>query len=264
MRAISFVLGTIVLLLCGASAHAQGCASILTPHFSVYTNVTRNGKNIYTSVTMHGYASIGSSAGCNMSAATHHVGAENVLNGVAHWTYSATGCPSCYFSATDNEQIVGNPGTNYPFNFEGESICSMVGQFFTSSGSGGSLPGCVAPSNETTAVEEPVFVTETAFNQTISDSAGDSFNGLTVAESDIANTAQDTCWGTWSKGTRFTGIPKPYGSWPVDGGQVTGSPNHWGFDNVGWTQVAVDYYRVQAPAQAYTFRADLRGTKRCR
>jgi hypothetical protein len=248
MRAISLVLGTIVLLLCGGSAHAQGCATILTPHFSLYTNVTRDGKNIYTSVTMQGYASIGSSAGCLMSTSVHHVGAENVLNGVAHWTYSATGCPSCYFTATNNEQMVGNPGTNYPFAFEGDSICSQVGQFFTTQPPAVTLPGCVAPATETTAVEATIFVTSTAFNQSIADSAGDTFNGQTVTEGNAAP-GQDTCWGTWSSGPRYTGVPtNPASYWPVGGGQVTGQPNHWGFDRVGWTQQAVDYYRVQAPA----------------
>jgi hypothetical protein len=58
-RAIGFVLVTIILLVTGSSARAQGCATILQPHFSVYTSVTRDGKNIYTSVTMQGYASIG-------------------------------------------------------------------------------------------------------------------------------------------------------------------------------------------------------------
>jgi len=57
---------------------------------------------------------------------------------------------------------------------------------------------------------------------------------------------QDTCWGTWSIGPRYTGVTG--GTWTVAGGQVAGQPNHWGFDYVGWSQTAVDYYRVQAPA----------------
>jgi hypothetical protein len=107
---------------------------------------------------------------------------------------------------------------------------------------------CAAPTSETTAVEATVFTTETAFNQSISDSAGHSFNGSTVEEGNAAP-GQDTCWGTWSIGPRVTGVPtNPPSTWTVAGGQVVGQPNHWGFDYVGWSQTAVDYYRVQAPA----------------
>ena len=113
-----------------------------------------------------------------------------------------------------------------------------MGGFF-GSGGGGSIPGCVAPATETTAVEATVFTTETSFNQTIGDSAHDSFNGSTVTEGNAAP-GQDTCWGTWSLGPRFTGVPtNPPSSWTVAGGQVVGQPNHWGFDYVGWSKTAV-------------------------
>jgi hypothetical protein len=185
-----------------------------------------------------------------MNSATHHVGAENKLNGVDHWTYSGNGCPSCYFSATDNEQIIGGvPGTPYPWNWDGISICSIVGTFFGTGGAG-SLPGCLTPSSETTAVAGSVVgnVTVTAFDQTISDSAGDSFNGLVITEDNAANTTPvDTCWGSWSNKPKNTGVTigPP---WTVGAGQVAGEPNHWGWDLVGWVTTVVDYYRVQAPA----------------
>jgi len=89
---------------------------------------------------------------------------------------------------------------------------------------------------------------ETAFNQVISDSAGDSFNGATVQEGNAAP-GQDTCWFSTSIGPRVTGVPtNPPSSWTVAGGQVVGQPNHWGFDVVGWSTQAVSYYRTQAPA----------------
>src|ERR1700752_4065090 len=117
-RTTLFLLGSLMLLLDCPVVHGQGCGTILQPHFSVYNSSSRNGYNIYTSVSIQGYATIGSSAGCNMSSATHHVGAENELNNVWHVTYSPSGCPTCYFSATDNDQIVGVPGDNYPWNWE--------------------------------------------------------------------------------------------------------------------------------------------------
>lgn len=115
---------------------------------------------------------------------------------------------------------------------------------------------CPAPQSETTAVEATVFTTETAFNQAISDSAGDGFNGSMVEESNAAP-GQDTCWGTWSIGPRYTGVTG--GTWTVAGGQVVGQPNHWGFDYVGWSQTAVDYYRVQAPAHGVAIPCGLTG-----
>jgi hypothetical protein len=241
-----FLLGSLILLFNCTAVHAQGCATTLQAHFSVYNTVSRDGTHIYTSVAIQGYASVFPGPGCPMNTATHHVGAENRLNNVDHWTYSANGCPTCYFSATDGEQIVGVPGVVYPFVWDGVAICSLAGSFFGGGGSG-SLPGCVVPSHETTAVESTVFVTLTDFNQTISDTAKDLFNGATVTEGNAAP-GQDTCWGTWSIGPRFTGIKtNPPSAWIVGGGEVLGAPNHWGFDQVGWIQTAVDYYRVNAP-----------------
>lgn len=257
MRAISFLLGAIVLMLCGANAHAQGCAAILTPHFSVYTSVTRDGTKIFTSVTMQGYASIGSSAGCNMSAAVHHVGAENVLNGVAHWTYSATRCPSCYFTATNNEQIVGNPGTNYPFSFVGDAICSMVGQFFTSQPPGGQLPGCIAPSyqSESTVVAQADATenTVTDFTQSISDTANDSFDGRLVTEYNATGggTSYDNCWWSGNSAGLVDGNIVNGSTWTVAGGSVSGQHNKWGWDHIGYTPEAVAFYRANGAAHQH-------------
>jgi hypothetical protein len=205
---------------------------------------------------MQGYASIGSSAGCNMSTATHHVGAVNILNGVTHTTYSATGCPSCSFSATNNEQIVGNPGTNYPFSFIGEAICSMVGQFYTIQPPGGQLPGCVVPSAETTVYvgpstnTDPKYSTIGLFSQNIHDSAGDNFAATDVQEGN-AGAAVDACHFTGSQYPAWSGVTG--GTWTVAGSNTPGQYNTWGYDNVGWWSNIVNYYRVQAPAHGIAF-----------
>jgi hypothetical protein len=251
-RATLFLFGSLIFLLKCPAAHGQGC---FTSHFSVYTSVSRDGKNIYTAVSISGYASI--SPVCSMSSATHRVGAQNVISNTGGWTYSGSSCPSCYFSITGYDTFVGEPGTNYPWTWDGSAICSIAGTFFHQSGGGG-LPGCLAPSTENTAVEATAFTTQTTFNQRIGDTAGDSFNGSTVMEGNAAP-GQDTCWGTWSVGPRFTGIPDPPGSWTVAGGQVVGQPNHWGFDYVGWSTNAVDYYRVQAPAHGVAIPCGLTG-----
>ncbi len=138
-RSILFLFGSLILLLHCPGAKGQGCGVTLVPHFSVYNSVARNGKNVYTTVSMQGYAGITPGPGCPMNTATHHVGAENKINSVDHWTYSANTYPNCYYSVTDNEQFVGVPGVVYPWTWDGAAICSIVGGFF-GSGGGGSIP----------------------------------------------------------------------------------------------------------------------------
>lgn len=236
-RAAFFFLGLLAVLVNCSTAKGQGCGTTLQPEFSVYNSVSRDGTTIYTAVTMEGYANVNPGPGCNMSVATHHVGAENKLNNVDHWTYSANGCPTRYFSATDNEQIVGEPGVEYPWAWDGVAICSIVGTFF-GSGSGGSLPGCLTPSNEYTAAVGVYNTSETTFTQTIYDSAGDSFSGQSVQESNAAP-AVDTCWFQGSSFAKVTGVSG--GTWTVSGG------NTWGYDGVGWIPDSVPYYRTNAP-----------------
>jgi hypothetical protein len=184
-RATLFLIGTLLFLFGSSGVKGQGCGATLSPHFNVYNSISRDGTTIYTSVSIQGYASVSPGPGCNMNSATHHVGAENKLNNVDHWSYSANGCPTCYFSATNNEQIVGVPGVLYPYNWDGVAICSLAGTFF-GNGGGGSIPGCLAPSTETTTVDSTVNTTFTNFNQSIADTAHDSFNGSTITEGDAA------------------------------------------------------------------------------
>lgn len=185
------VVGLLILAGTCTTVRGQGCATTLQPEFSAYTSVARNGENIYTTVTMQGYANVSSGPGCNMSVATHKAGAQNVLGSTGGWQYSASGCPTCYYSITNNQQIVGIPGDSYTWDWTGEAICSIVGVFWGSTG-GGTLPGCVAPATETTTVEGAAYTTETSFNQSIGDSAKDNFDGQTVEEGNAAP-GQDTC-----------------------------------------------------------------------
>src|SRR6267142_1516154 len=147
-RSTFFLLGSWIMLFNCSVAHGQGsCGSQLQAHFSVYTSVARDGKNIYTSVTTQGYASIGS---CNMGSATHRAGARNVISSTGGWNYSGSSCPTCYFSQTNNQQIVGVPGVVYTFTSSGSTICSIVGTFWSGGGGSSSIPGCLSPSSETT------------------------------------------------------------------------------------------------------------------
>lgn len=226
-RAPLLFLGSLILLLNCSEAKGQGCATSLTPHFSVYISISRDGTNIHTSVTMQGYANVTQTLGCNMNRATHKAGALNLLGNTGGWNYSASGCPTCYFSVTNNQSIDGNPGTTYTWGCDGNSVCSLAGEFWSEDPGCPSIPGCVVPSSETTQVVrvDPQNATVTEFSQGISDTAGDSFDGTNVRE-DNAATAQDTCWRSWSNKAQVTGVTQ--GNWPVAGGEVAGQHNTWG------------------------------------
>jgi hypothetical protein len=103
---------------------------------------------------------------------------------------------------------------------------------------------CAAPDAESTQIGPTYNTTISRFNQTISDSAGDSFDGQTVTEGNAAP-GQDTCWFSGSLVPRATGVTG--GTWTVAGGDVAGQHNHWGLDLVGFDPDSVTYYRANAP-----------------
>jgi hypothetical protein len=249
-RSSVFLFGLFLVLLNGPSARSQGCATTLSPHFSVDNSVARDGTTIYTAVSMQGYASVAQGPGCNMSTATHHVGAENKLNNIDHWTYSANGCPTCYFSATNNEQIIGVPGIVYPWNWDGIAICSIVGTF-SGIGGGGSLPGCKAPAKETTVDVGfyPASFRE-RFEMTLSDTNKDTFDGATVKEV-TASPGSNTCWWSTLGLAQHPGVTGS--SWPI--GSVNGTPNanQWGYDSIGWNLVDLDTIVQGGPTHGITF-----------
>ena len=187
-----------------------------------------------------------------MNLATHHVGAENKLNNVDHWTYSANGCPICYFSASDNESLVGVPGVIYPWEWDGQAICSIVGPFYNGGG-GGSLPGCLVPSTETT--DDQGFdggIYRELFVMTVSDSAGDNFDGHAVEEYTVTP-GTNACW--WPN-SGLTQNPSVSGAvnWAV--GYYNGAPgpdNEWGPDAIGWDLTDLDNIVQNGPQHGVTF-----------
>jgi hypothetical protein len=243
-RATLFLLGSLMLLLNCSAAHGQGC---FVPHFSVYTSVARDGKNIYTSVSMQGYAYIQ----CSMnSGVTHKAAAQNVISNAGGWTYSGSSCPSCYYTVSGHDSFVGVPGVVYTWNWDGEAICSIRGDFFDDGGSG-SIVGCLVPSTETTA--DAGFNGGTfreAFDMTLSDTAQDNFGGYYVQEVTTAP-GTNTCY--WS-GSGLSQHPGVQGSqWTV--GTVAGvaEPNHWGFDSIGWNLSDLDNIVQNGPRNGVTF-----------
>lgn len=250
-RAALLFLGSLMLLLNCSVARGQGCRTTLVPYFSVYNSVSRDGYNIYTSVSIQGYASVNPGPGCNMNSATHHVGAENKLNNVDHWTYSSNGCPTCYFSATDNESLLGSPGGVYPWYWDGQAICSIVGPFYNGGGSG-SITGCLVPASEATS--DAGFngsIYRELFQMTLSDSAGDSFDNHFIEEYTVTP-GTNTCWWSTSGIAQNPGVTG--GSWSV--GTYNNAPgyhNQWGPDAIGWDLSVLDNIVTNGPAHGVQF-----------
>lgn len=144
------VIGTVIALSNCSAARTQGCATTLQPHFATYHSAYISGSTIYTSVSIQGYASVFPGPGCNMSVATHKVGAYNKISSTGGWNYSASGCPTCYFSTSNSQQFVGVPGAVYLWDWQGEAFCSIVGGF---SGGGGtsSIPVVTASISQRTS-----------------------------------------------------------------------------------------------------------------
>src|SRR5437660_5637429 len=74
---------------------------------------------------------------------------------------------------------------------------------------------CIQPQSETTTVIGASDFTFTAFDQAVTDSSGDVFDGMIIQEG-VAASGADTCWfngSAFSPQTQVTG-----GSWTVAGG----------------------------------------------
>lgn len=255
-RVSLFLLVSLILLFSCPLSEGQGCSVTLVPYFSVYNSVSRDGKNIYTSVTMQGYASICGPCGCpQMKTATHKAAAENKLNNVDHWSYSASGCPTCYFSVTDYEQIVGVPGVLYPFTWEGQAICSFVGGFWSGLGGPISIEGCMVPSTEATAdAGFNLASLREQFEMTLGDSSGDSFDSspqVPNIHEVTAATGTNGCYWSNSGLSQYPGVQGSY--WSV--GTVAGVTQHnrWGLDSIGWNQSDLDNIITNGPAHGIHF-----------
>ncbi len=140
MRSVCLIIfGMLTALSNCSAARGQGCSATLQPHFAIYHSASISGSTIYTTLSIQGYTSIYPNPGCPMTNVTHKVGAYNQLSSTGGWSYSSSGCPTCYFSTANNEQFVGVPGVVYSWNWQGTPICSIVGPF-AGVGGGSSIP----------------------------------------------------------------------------------------------------------------------------
>jgi hypothetical protein len=240
-RATIFLLGSLMLLFTCSVAKGQGsCGSVLVPHFSVYNSVSGDGTNIYTHVTIQGYASF--SAPCvGMNSAVHHNHASNTLNNATHSTDSSNGCPTCWFQVTDDDQIVGVPGVVYPWSWDGVAICSIAGTFFNSGGGGG--VASYTPVQHTypgNPLSQPCWISR-FFDRVL--------NGK-------KHQAQDV---DFSNSNSNGGLVTPYGTpvYAAEAGTVvaeasTNGPAPGGYPSCVGTNAAANYVKIKSDSDSYT------------
>ena len=120
----------LIVFTCFRSAMGQGCALDMEPHFSSYGTASGDSTHIYTYVVTSGYANFYPSASCSGQGIIHSPSAYNLIGSTGGWKSGNGACVSCYVSYTNNQTIVAAKNTLYPFNFQGEIICSVAGVFF--------------------------------------------------------------------------------------------------------------------------------------
>jgi hypothetical protein len=106
---------------------------------------------------------------------------------------------------------------------------------------------CIGPTTETSSVVNHYLITISAFQQTVSDSAGDNLNGLLVKEGTITP-GTDGCW--WSKSPYPPVSSVSGGIWTIGGpdpnGLSSNGTNQWGSDADGDLPGMVDMIRANA------------------
>lgn len=125
----------LIFLLSAMKASAQGCITF-QPDFSAYTDESTDGTNIYTSVTIDGTGDMIIASGCYTPPnIIHTASADNVIGTTGGWGPGDSGCPDCYLSSTNNQEVP-YLGQNYNFQWSVQAICSVAGPVWGSGGAG--------------------------------------------------------------------------------------------------------------------------------
>jgi hypothetical protein len=127
----------VIALLIPVQTWAQGCAGVMTPRYSSYTsNSVDNNNYIYATIGVDGYTSIGNTEYCNITGTTHRPEIYNMLNTTGGYYFGSSVSPASYISFSNTQDIIGQPGVEYPLNDWAAIICSAVGTIYNSGGGG--------------------------------------------------------------------------------------------------------------------------------
>ena len=234
-RTTLLLVGLLLLLSSPRQSWGQGCSILLTPHFSTYTSVASDNFTITSNVTIQGYASIGPGLGCPMNSATHKGSAYNKLSSTVATNYGTPVCATCYLSASNTEEIGGDPGVLYPFSWSGCAVCSLAGTFWCSSGSSNQtvidptpvLTG-ISPSDWTAGTTQSVTFSSHYFGTnapTLSFSPGAGIGYTLSSYNDTQIVASVTvASGTPNEDVDVSVTNNGYGGLAFDGGAVGESP----------------------------------------
>ncbi len=140
------------------NASAQGCGATLQAHFSIYRTFGVNGKTIYQTVEVDGYADVFPGPGCPMGSAIHTPRIENKLGSSGGWYSGPRSSASGYVSFSNNQQIIGAPGVVYFTETTAQMNCSLAGTFWGTPVATGKLyplvtTNCAHP-NPVTGIDE--------------------------------------------------------------------------------------------------------------
>lgn len=139
MKASDFIrifLSCGLLIALGHTCYAQGCRVDYTFNYATYTSESTDGTYIYTSVLTDGSGSGSPSLGCNYPNARHTASSYNLLGSTGGWVNGNPGYMTSYLSTENDQQIIGVPGVEYTWDWDGEVICTVFGTLYGSGFSG--------------------------------------------------------------------------------------------------------------------------------
>jgi hypothetical protein len=134
---ISFLLASV------GTSLGQSCFSWMTLEYSTYESETADATHIYTSVLIDG--TTGGSCNpqtcdhCNQimnPPPVHTPKAYNLTASTGGWGTGASGAWNSYISEENDQTITATAGTEYPFQWDWEILCTLGGTLLNNGGNG--------------------------------------------------------------------------------------------------------------------------------
>ena len=131
--------GVLIVSLSAARARAQSCVTFQAD-YGVYTDLTSDGTNVYTSVELDGSGQMTANPnapGCILPPVlTHTPWTYNLTAGVGGWSEGTPQCPDCYLDSTNDQSIpvedacLSDSVNGCEFEYSAEVYCSLAGVIF--------------------------------------------------------------------------------------------------------------------------------------